>query len=128
MMKNLIAQGSGIKLGPLHGFGSLGLETGDSASAGTIFTNFISSAIGLMTIIAIIWFIFIFFIGAIGIINSGGDKGKVESSRKNILNGIIGLVIVIAAIFLIKLIGFLLGIENILNFNELFGKVTGASQ
>ena len=127
MTQNLIAQAqNGIPLGQLKGFGPLGLE-GDSlaTNADITFTKFINSVIGLMTIIAIIWFIFVFFIGAIGIISSGGDKGKIESSRKNITNGIIGLVVVIAAIFIIKLIGFLLGIPDILNFNYLFGKVAG---
>lgn len=126
MTQSLIAQAqNGIPLGQLKGFGPLGLEGGLASNAGITFTNFINSAIGLMTIIAIIWFIFVFFIGAIGIISAGGDKGKVESSRKNITNGIIGLAVVVAAIFAIKLIGFLLGIPDILNFNYLFGKVAG---
>ena len=127
MTENLIAQAqNGIPLGQLKGFGPLGLE-GDSlaTNASLTFTKFINSTIGLMTIIAIIWFIFVFFIGAIGIITAGGDKNALESARKKITTGIIGLVVVIAAIFIIKLIGFLLGIPDILNFNLLFGRVAG---
>jgi ethanolamine utilization microcompartment shell protein EutS len=108
-----------------RGFGKLGLE-GESAAQGIItFTDFISSAIGLMTIIAIIWFIFTLFTGAISYITSGGDKGAVESARKRIITGFTGLVITIAAIFVIRLFGYLIGIPDILNILSLFGKATG---
>lgn len=106
--------------GGFKGFGPLGLEKGGAEGAISTFSKFISSAIGLMTIIAIIWFIFTFFIGAIGIITAGGDKQALESSRKKIVNGIIGFVVTIAAIFVIRLIGALLGLPDILNLSGLF--------
>jgi hypothetical protein len=68
-----------------------------------------------MTIIAAIWFTFTFIIGAIGIIASGGDKTALEGARKKIASGLIGLVIVVAAIFIIELIGWLIGFDLILN-------------
>lgn len=120
-MKNL-AQ---LNFGNLSGFGKLGLEGEEPGGAVGIFSNFISSAIGLMTIIAIIWFVFVFFTGAIGIISAGGDKQALESSRKKIVSGIIGLVVTIAAIFVVKLIGLLIGIPNILNVGQLFEQITG---
>lgn len=104
---------------PLEGIGPLGLEGTTSAQGPAIFTKFISSAIGLMTIIAIIWFIFNFITGAIGIIASGGDKQALESAKKKLTTGIIGLVVVIAAVFIIDLIGTLLGIPDILNIQNL---------
>lgn len=110
-----------LNFGPLSGFGPLG-NPGENA-IGT-FANFISSAIGLMTIIAIIWFVFTFILGAIGIITAGGDKAAIESSRKKIVNGVIGLVVTIIAIFIIRLIGFLLGISNILDIKTLFCTIT----
>lgn len=117
-----------INLAPQGGFTGSKNGTGLLASPGNgidIFTKFISSTIGLMTIIAFIWFIFIFFIGAIGIISSGGDKQALESARKKITTGLIGIIVVIAAIFLIKLIGYLLGVPDILNLPSLFGSITG---
>lgn len=109
---------------PLRGFGKLGLE-GESASAGIgIFSNFISSIIGLLTIIAIIWFAFVLITGAIGMIGSGGDKQALESSRKRISTGLVGLIIVIAAIFILDLIGTLIGID-VLDLEGLFGRITG---
>lgn len=121
-MKNLIAQ---IPLSPQGGFKGLGTSplgnpTGDGVNT---FTNFISMAIGLMTLIGIIWFIFIFIIGAIGIISSGGDKNALESAKKKISTGVIGLVVLILAIIIVDFLGYLLGfgVGNIRNFTYLFG-------
>ncbi len=120
-MGNLIAQQQGEPLGkPLKGFGPLGLEGGQDPIG--VFTKFISSTIGLLTIVAILWFIFLFIGGAIGLMSAGNDKAAVESARSKITSGLIGLIVVIAAIFVIDLIGFLIGIQDILNLSGLIGK------
>lgn len=117
---------SQIDIAPEGGFSGIGEGTlqnfeGSGISA---FSKFISSTIGLMTIIAIIWFIFTFFTGAISLISAGGDKASLEAGRKKIINGIIGLVVTIAAIFIIRLVGFLLGFDDILNIESLFENLT----
>ena len=115
-MRNLLAALQIAPNGGFTGFGPLGKPTGTGINA---FATFLSTAIGLLTLIAIIWFVFVIVTGAIGIISSGGDKQAIESARKRITTGIIGLVIVIAAIFIIDLIGYLLGIP-FLNILQLF--------
>lgn len=112
---------SQLNFGNIEGFGPLGKPEGTGVPT---FSRFVSSAVGLMTIVAFIWFVFVFITGAIGIISSGGDKQAVESARKRIISGIIGVVVVIAAFFVIKLIGFLIGIPNILDLNQLFGQIS----
>lgn len=107
--------------GGFKGIGPMGDPKGGSGI--DIFTKFISSAIGLMTIIAIIWFIFTLITGAIVMISAGSDKASLESARKKITGGLIGLVVTIAAIFLIDIVGNLIGIPSILNLPELFGKL-----
>jgi len=102
----------------LKGFGPLGLEQNQDGVS--VFSTFISSAVGLITLIGIIWFIFLFLIGAIGIITSGGDKQALEGAKKKISSGIIGLVVMLFAIFIILFIGNILGLDNILNFKLLF--------
>lgn len=128
-MNNLLSQSpSGIPIAPVggfKGFGKLGLENDLAFHADITFTNFISSVVGVMTIIAIIWFVFLFISGAIAYMSSGGDKNAIESARKKITNGIVGLVIVVIAIFVIKLIGYLIGIPDILNFPSLFSEIVG---
>lgn len=124
-MNKLIAQ-AGEKIGaPLEGIGPLGLEGKNSAGAGTIFNNILSSAIGLITIIGAIWFVIVLFSGALGIMTAGGDKAKVESAQKRITSGLIGLVVLIAGVFLIDLIGKLLGFGDILNPGDFINKIGG---
>jgi hypothetical protein len=109
-----------IKIAPDNGFtgiGTLGTPTGNGV---TQFSKFISMAIGVMTIVAFIWFIFVLITGAIGIIGSGGDKQSLETAKKKITTGIIGLVVTIAAVFIISLIGTILGID-LLDLGSLFG-------
>ncbi len=128
-MKNLLAQSS-LPLAPnggFTGFGKLGLKGSSAADAASTFSNFISSVIGVLTVIAIIWFVFLFVSGAISYMTSGGDKAAVESARKRIVNGVIGLVLVVVALFIIKLVGFLIGIPDILNFVSLFNTVAGTT-
>jgi hypothetical protein len=120
-MTNLIAQSS-IPLAPpggFTGFGPLGNIT-SSAEAVNTFTKFISSTIGIMTIIAVIWFVFIFITGAIAWMGAGGDKNALESAKKKITTGIIGLAVTVVAIFIIDLIGKLIGIPDILNLGLMF--------
>ncbi len=107
--------------GSFTGFGPLGKPTGTGI---TNLQKFLSSVIGVMTIIAIIWFVFIFFSGAFGMMTAGGDKQALENARKKITNGIIGLVVVIIGVFIIDLIGYLLGIP-LLDLFQLFYRIIG---
>lgn len=107
------------------GFGKLGLETDQATNADVIFTQFISTAVGIIGLIAIIWFIFILTMGGIGLITSGGDKTATETAKKKITNGLIGLVVTLLGIFVIKFAGYILGIENLLNFPMMFNILGG---
>ena len=117
-MHNLLAE---IQIAPSGGF--VGPGTGSLANPGSgaveIFTNFISGVIGVLTIVAILWAIFTIIMGAISIISSGGDKQALETARKKITMGIIGLVVVITALFLIEIVAYFLGIKDILNVGKL---------
>lgn len=109
---NQLAQ---INLGPSGGRfrctgNSLLCNFGIGESGNTL-NSVISLIIAVMTVIAFIWFVIQFFIGALGIISSGGDKSKLEAARAKITTGIIGLVVVISAIFIISLIGSILGLD-----------------
>lgn len=116
MKQNLIS--ADIPLSPDSGFkgwGKLGLQGVDARTAPSIFNQFISAVIGILTVIAALWFIFVFISGAISMISSGGDKGALENARKRIFNALIGLAVIVASIFTIRLIGKILGFDIILN-------------
>lgn len=110
-MNKLIAD---IIVGPLKGVGTLS-SVNSEADATTLFTSTLSKIIGVITVVGFIIFTFMIIMGAIRIVTSGGDKGALEGARKQITSGIIGVVVLIAAIFIVSLLGTLLGVNSILN-------------
>lgn len=121
-MKNLIAD---IPLGPERN-SFTGPGSGALSNANTpiqTFASIISTSIGVISIIAFIYFTFNLFIGALNITTAGSDKASVENARKKITNSLIGLVVTISAIFIIGLIGRILGLD-FLNFANLITQIT----
>ena len=90
-MRNLLTQ---IQIAPEGGFTGVGNRALANPGSGTtaigIFSNFISTIVGVMTIVAIVWAVITIITGAISIISSGGDKQALETARKKIISGIIG--------------------------------------
>ena len=126
-MKNLLAE---IQIAPNNGFKGIGTgiladPVSQTGGAVGVFTKFISSVIGVLTIIAIIWAVFSIITGAISIISSGGDKQALESARKKITTGIVGLVIVLVSLLILELVGYFLGFTGLLNIECLFTLVQG---
>jgi hypothetical protein len=122
-MNNLIAD---IQIAPNNGFTGIGnsVLAQPTGSGIVAFSTFISTVIGIMTLIAFIWFLFVLITGAIGIISSGGDKQALENARKKITSGFVGLIIVIAAVFVIDIVGTVFGIK-FLDIAGLFSKIAG---
>ena len=89
--------------------------------------NVISTAIGVMTVIAFIWFIVQFFVAAFQIISSGGDKAALEGAKQKLTTSAIGLVVVIAAIFLIQIVGTVLGINILTGISDFLYGTTGGT-
>jgi hypothetical protein len=85
-------------------------------------STIISTLIGVITIIAFIWFVIQFFIAAVQIIGSGGDKAALASARSKLATSVVGVVVVIAAIFFIEIVGTIFGIE-ILNLPKLINDI-----
>lgn len=118
-MKNYLAQ-TEVTIGPPLDPGSVGLN---SQQPVTTLANLISTIIGFLTVIAALYFMFMLITGAIGIISSGGDKGAYEDARKKMTTGIIGFIVVISAMFIISLVGVLLGLGDILNLGEMIERI-----
>ena len=111
-MKNLLA--AQINVGTIKGPGNAAIiNPGDNA--GNIFAGILSSAIGVLTVVAVIWMLFNIITGGIAIIGAGGDKAKVEGARSKITNGVTGLIVVLTASMLVSFIAYLLGLGNPLN-------------
>ena len=108
----------------LQGFGALGLQGKSAGESGSIFTTFISSTIGIITLVAVIWFVFVVLTGAIGMMTAGADKNALENGKKIISSGLIGLVVTISALFLVDFVGKLFGLDNMLNVVKLITDLT----
>jgi len=104
-----------ITVGPITGIGSQLANPG--ANSGTLLGNILTGAVGIMTAIGIIWFLFNIITGGIDIIGAGGDAQKVASARQKIVNGIVGIIILVSAIALVGLIAWILRIQDPLNIN-----------
>lgn len=85
---------------------------------------FISNIIGFMTAIGSVFFVIYFVLGAFEWITSGGDKGKVEKARNRMMNGAIGLVILVASYAIIGLLGSFIGLD-LLNPAEQIRQIYG---
>lgn len=73
--------------------------------------SFISAMIGLLTILGGIFFIVYFLLAALKWITAGGDSGKVGKARDQMIQGVLGLVVIIAAYSVVGLIGTILGLN-----------------
>lgn len=97
-------------LGQFEGLGPLGKITG-LPDAVFMFNKVMSLLIGVITIGAGLWFTFHILIAGFTWLTAAGDKTKAEKAQKTLTEAIIGLVIVVAAVFIARLIGDFLGID-----------------
>lgn len=110
-----------LEFGEFSGVGDIGKVEGNGVPQ---FAKFISTIIGVLTVVGIVWFIIQFMSGALGIITSGGDKAGLESAKKKITTSLIGLVVVLIAVVLIRLVGSFIGVD-FLNFGNLYNSLLG---
>ena len=110
IVKPVLAQ-IGRPIGDFEVIGNIGLEGGGAAGAAGLLNTIISNLLGLLTIIAGIWFLIQIILAGYSFINAQGDQQKVDNARRQITNAIIGVVIVVGAIFFLSLIGELLDVK-----------------
>ena len=91
------------------------LTTYRGGEVGIGLSGLINTGIAAVTYISGIAVLAYLVYGGFRYATAGGDKDKVEEARDTISNGLIGLVIVVAAILVTQLIGQILGFENILD-------------
>ena len=79
--------------------------------------SFVSRLINLvlswLLVGAVLFFFFTFILGGIKWITAGGDENKVKAARGQISSSIIGLVVVFLIFAVLKLIGYIFGIESL---------------
>ena len=102
-----------VQLGePLSGVGNY--QQGADTQTGTLLTDFLSSIITTLTVVASLAFSIYFIIGGLKWITSGGDKAKAEEAKTQMTQATIGLIVVVVSFFIIGIVSNVLGL-NILD-------------
>ncbi len=88
--------------------------TGSATSAQQALTNgerIITNALGLLTIVAALAFLLYFVMAGLNWISAGGDTGKVQKAREQMVSAVIGMIVIVISYGLIGVIGQFLGIN-----------------
>jgi len=91
-----------------------------NAQATTMFEKLASNLIGVLTIVAVIFFAVQIIFAGYSFMSSAGDEKVMETSRKKLTNGVMGLFIVIVAVGIASLIAKLLGLNDPLDIGAMF--------
>jgi hypothetical protein len=75
------------------------------------FENMISSAVNFVLIVASVLFVFNFLIGGIKFMLSGGNREKLDSAKRQLLNAILGIIIIFSSWAVLGFIGEFFGVD-----------------
>ena len=75
------------------------------------FEALISSAVNLVLIVASILFVFNFLIGGIKFMLSGGNKEKRDSAKRQLMNAILGIIIIFSSWAVLGFVGEFFGVD-----------------
>lgn len=107
----LLAQfGSGFE--PVTDTYSAGSDTSEGALRNL--ESFLSTLIGIITVVGSLFFIVNFLLAALSWITAGGDSGKISSARDKMVQSAVGLIVVVGGYAIVGLIGTIVGL-NILH-------------
>ncbi len=102
----------------LNSAGAYGGSRGSSGAFGSLnsISSLVSLFINISFVVAGLILLFYFILGGIGMISSAGknDPQKAEQAKKTISSALIGFIIVFASYWIVKLIGQLIGMPNLI--------------
>lgn len=130
-MRNLLANGIQIGGGErIQGPGTIGeqvnqaLQEGQGTGVVGVFTQQLSNIVGLITILSGLFFVIYFLIAGFDWVQAGGDTGKIEKSKSKMVNGAIGLLVVIIGMGIVGIIGGVFGLD-LLRPDQVFLEMLG---
>jgi len=72
---------------------------------------FISRIIGALTVLGGVFFVVYFVLGAFGWVTAGGDQSKIQKARDQMVQGFLGLVVIVISYGLLGVIGTAIGLN-----------------
>lgn len=100
----------------------------DPENVAGLLQNLITGIVGFLTAAGILWFLLQIIISSYAWMTAGGNPEKIAEARGKLINALVGLIIILAALLLVSLIGFLLGFDNILNIKEQLETIGGINK
>jgi hypothetical protein len=95
-----------------------GIQPSTTNTPATQIEGILSTVIGFLTIVAVIYFVIQIILAGYAFISGQGDEKKIETARKKLTDGILGLTIVVVAFGVGAFISSLLGLGNVFDLNE----------
>jgi cytochrome bd-type quinol oxidase subunit 2 len=114
-----------IDVGGIKGIGPFGFEINPvtGAETQTQFGSMLSTIVTTLTVVGGLAFVIFFTLGGLKWLTSGGDKTKVQEAQSQMTQGVIGLVAIVAGLFVVGIVGGVLGIDFLNPFKTLFGTI-----
>ena len=118
MMVSKTILAAAVPVGPtLGGIGPLG-SVGAGNDVANKFGNLLSLVIGFMGLVAVIWALFVIMGSGYAWMSAGGDAQKIQKARQQLTVALAGLLIAMAAVFLLAFVSNTLFHMNLLKLNE----------
>lgn len=127
LVKPALAAEPTVSIGSIVGIGKLGFEDKVIAQStvGAQFGGIISTIVTSLTVVGGLAFVIFFTLGGLKWLTAGGDKAKVSEAQTQMTQGVIGLVAMVAGLFVVGIVGGVLGIDILNPFKTLFGSTDG---
>lgn len=111
-----------IDIGGIKGVGPFGFETVTVTQdvVKTQFGSILSTVVTTLTVVGGLAFVIYFTLGGLKWLTSGGDKAKVQEAQTQMTQGVIGLVAIVAGLFVVGIVGNVLGIDFLNPFKTIF--------
>lgn len=117
MKTNLIT----LETNKLHS--EIGLQPDFKGDGVAQLDKIISTVIGVLTLVAFIFFVLQVIFAGYSFLSAQGDEKKVESARKRLTDGILGITIVVVAFGVSALLASLMGLGDIFNLNTIINQI-----
>jgi len=119
-------QAADIDVGGIEGVGPFGFEeqTVSETSTQTHLSGILSTVVTTLTVVGGLAFVIFFTLGGLKWLTAGGDKTKVSEAQTQMTQAVIGLVAMVAGLFIVGLVGGILGIDILNPFKTLFSSTT----
>lgn len=115
-------QAATIDVGGIKGIGPFGYEneTVSASTTQTQLSSILSTVVTALTVVGGLAFVIFFILGGLKWLTAGGDKTKVQEAQNQMTQGAIGLIAMVAGLFVVGIVGGVLGIDILNPFDTLF--------